>query len=285
MCFFPVSKLCLYASQYGMPINIFREVYVSFQLLRRRLIAFNNYRQLTHNMDSRFESITDEDELDNLGHSCIICRDQMDLLGGCKKLPGCGHAFHTHCLREWLVQQQTCPTCRSDIVANEARRKKRLEQERAAAAAAGAASERGTVDVVESSVTLEVDNKSVGAEASTVPRPIDSSTVNVSNGPSTKFVSSQTNHDSKTPQFQPGSSRFPCLYRISFPAGAPVFSSPDSSNTSERPHRIVPLGKLVVCTSIEYWPMPFQEAMLCIPDGYVRLRDVERFLILSSQPP
>ena len=33
----------------------------------------------------------------------------------------CGHAFHKHCLREWLVQQHSCPTCRSDIRANEAR--------------------------------------------------------------------------------------------------------------------------------------------------------------------
>ena len=61
-------------------------------------LAFNTYRRLTHNMDKRFESIEDEEELDQLGHTCIICRDQIDLLGGCKKLPGCGHACHTHCL-------------------------------------------------------------------------------------------------------------------------------------------------------------------------------------------
>ena len=64
-----------------------------------QLLAFNTYRRLTHNMDKRFESIEDEEELDRLGHTCIICRDQIDLLGGCKKLPGCGHAFHTHCLK------------------------------------------------------------------------------------------------------------------------------------------------------------------------------------------
>jgi hypothetical protein len=44
-------------------------------------------------------------------------------------------SVHTHCLREWLVQQQTCPTCRADIAANEARRKKQLEREAAVAAA------------------------------------------------------------------------------------------------------------------------------------------------------
>ena len=62
-------------------------------------LAFNTYRRLTHNMDKRFESIEDEEELDQLGHTCIICRDQIDLLGGCKKLPGCDHACHTHCLK------------------------------------------------------------------------------------------------------------------------------------------------------------------------------------------
>ena len=42
----------------------------------------------------------------------------------------CNHLFHKSCLREWLVQQQSCPTCRSDIASMQA-------QEAAAAAAAG----------------------------------------------------------------------------------------------------------------------------------------------------
>ena len=61
--------------QYGMPINMFREVYISFQQLRKRLIIFNTNRRLTHNMDKRFGSIKDEEELDRLGRTYIICRD------------------------------------------------------------------------------------------------------------------------------------------------------------------------------------------------------------------
>ena len=61
------------------------------------------------------------------------------------KLPGCGHAFHKHCLRDWLVQQQTCPTCRSDIAANEAQDKKKKEREAAVAAAAEAAAPTDSV--------------------------------------------------------------------------------------------------------------------------------------------
>lgn len=37
-----------------------------------------------------------------------------------KKLP-CGHLFHVHCLRSWLERQQTCPTCRSPVLAPEGR--------------------------------------------------------------------------------------------------------------------------------------------------------------------
>jgi E3 ubiquitin-protein ligase synoviolin len=123
---------------YGLPINLFREVYMSFQSLKSRLLAFAKYRKLMASMN-RFENIFNEEELDQVGRTCIICRDDMTL-GDCKKLPGCGHAFHKCCLRDWLVQQQTCPTCRGDISAMEARA--RQEQQRQAAAevvAAGAA--------------------------------------------------------------------------------------------------------------------------------------------------
>ena len=125
---------------YGMPINIFREVYVSYQQLRQRLTSFANYRRLTANMNERFEAVQSDEELDELGRTCIICRDGMDARGGCKKLPGCGHCFHGHCLREWLVQQQSCPTCRGDIQANEARaRAERAAQQRDAERAADVA--------------------------------------------------------------------------------------------------------------------------------------------------
>ncbi|KAH8092003.1 hypothetical protein JL720_5580 [Aureococcus anophagefferens] len=95
---------------YGVPLHIVRELWVSYVSLRRRLAAYKRYRALTANMDERFPSATDE-ELDACGRICIICRDGMD---EGKKLP-CGHIFHFGCLRLWLQQQQSCPTCRMDI--------------------------------------------------------------------------------------------------------------------------------------------------------------------------
>lgn len=109
---------------YGLPLNILRDFYMAFIKLKSRLVAFASYRNLTKNMNTRFESVTTEKELEQAGKTCIICRDHMELEGmngACKRLPVCHHVFHKHCLREWLVQQQSCPTCRADIQKNEAR--------------------------------------------------------------------------------------------------------------------------------------------------------------------
>jgi hypothetical protein len=97
---------------------------MAFMKLKSRLVAFASYRDLTKHMNTRFKSVTTEKELEEAGKTCIICRDQMELEGmngDCKRLPICHHVFHKHCLREWLVQQQSCPTCRADIKKNEAR--------------------------------------------------------------------------------------------------------------------------------------------------------------------
>jgi len=118
---------------YGLPISIIRDFYLSYLKLRRRLTAFVSYRRLTSNMNKRFQTIDTEEELERVGKTCIICRDVMDVQGihgVCKKLPGCGHAFHKHCLREWLVQSQSCPTCRADIQANEARTAREAREEK-----------------------------------------------------------------------------------------------------------------------------------------------------------
>ena len=37
------------------------------------------------------------------------------MISASKKLP-CNHIFHTACLRSWFQRQQTCPTCRLNIL-------------------------------------------------------------------------------------------------------------------------------------------------------------------------
>lgn len=43
------------------------------------------------------------------------------MVNSSKKLP-CGHIFHTSCLRSWFQRQQTCPTCRLNILRNQTNR-------------------------------------------------------------------------------------------------------------------------------------------------------------------
>ena len=53
-----------------------------------------------------------EEELQE-ANLCAICREEMT--SRCKKLP-CNHIFHTSCLRGWFQSQQSCPTCRMDVL-------------------------------------------------------------------------------------------------------------------------------------------------------------------------
>jgi len=134
---FYLSFFAIVLTYYGMPINLFREVYMSFVQLKERLVAFTKYRRLMASMN-RFESATEEqleESQDDLQRTvCIICRDDMHVVEDIKILPVCNHLFHKSCLREWLVQQQSCPTCRSDIAAMEAQEEARIAANAAAEA-------------------------------------------------------------------------------------------------------------------------------------------------------
>lgn len=99
---------------YGLPLHLIRELYETFRNFKSRVADFIRYRKITSNMNDRFPDATAE-ELGQSDATCIICREEMV---AAKKLP-CGHLFHVHCLRSWLERQQTCPTCRSPVIASE----------------------------------------------------------------------------------------------------------------------------------------------------------------------
>lgn len=69
-------------------------------------------RRAINNMNNLYPDVTAE-ELANTDNVCIICREEMT--GGAKKLP-CNHIFHVSCLRSWFQRQQTCPTCRLNVL-------------------------------------------------------------------------------------------------------------------------------------------------------------------------
>ena len=98
---------------YGIPLHIFRDLYMSVKNLIRRINEFCQARNITSRMDELFPDATEEELADR--PICIICREDMTFGQRVKKLQ-CGHLFHFQCLRTWLERQQSCPTCRQAIV-------------------------------------------------------------------------------------------------------------------------------------------------------------------------
>ncbi|CAB9496543.1 protein ligase synoviolin [Seminavis robusta] len=249
---FYVIFFAIVLTYYGMPINLFREVYVSFQALKQRLVAFAKYRRLMASMN-RFQSVT-EDELEAAGRDCIICRDDMTI-NDCKKLPGCGHIFHKSCLREWLVQQQTCPTCRGDISAMEAQAV--AEAARRAAAEARAAQEE------------EEEEMEAEEEETPESHPAQETTT------TTEHHESHTTNPPPPPPVVEEQSPFPALYRVVKDEGADVW---DEAHTAVG--RTVPFGVVVLCQALQ-WK---QEVgfMMQVPDGWVHEDTVVRVRTLGA---
>lgn len=97
---------------YGMPLHIVRELYNTFASFQKRISDFVRYRRVILNMNTKFATASAE-ELTQVDRTCIVCREEMHFPQA-KKLP-CGHIFHFDCLRSWLEDNTTCPTCRTPV--------------------------------------------------------------------------------------------------------------------------------------------------------------------------
>ncbi|GLV36329.1 septin interacting protein 3 [Carabus blaptoides fortunei] len=107
-----VSFVAIMVRIYTLPLFAFRPMYYTMRNFKK---AFNDVilsRRAIRNMNTLYPDATAEELLaaDNV---CIICREEMTTAS--KKLP-CNHIFHTSCLRSWFQRQQTCPTCRLNIL-------------------------------------------------------------------------------------------------------------------------------------------------------------------------
>ncbi|KDR75391.1 hypothetical protein GALMADRAFT_227041 [Galerina marginata CBS 339.88] len=114
---------------YGLPLNIVRDVYITARSFITRLRALHRYQTATRNMDQRYPNATEEELTAMSDRTCIICREEMTTGAQDppahpdgpnttpKKLP-CSHIFHFYCLRSWLERQQSCPTCRRNVLEN-----------------------------------------------------------------------------------------------------------------------------------------------------------------------
>lgn len=99
---------------YNFPLFALRPIYLSLRTLKKALCDVIMSRRAIRNMNTLYPNATPE-ELANSDNVCIICREEMTGNGTSKKLP-CNHIFHVSCLRSWFQRQQTCPTCRMDIL-------------------------------------------------------------------------------------------------------------------------------------------------------------------------
>ncbi|XP_065339584.1 E3 ubiquitin-protein ligase synoviolin A [Cloeon dipterum] len=107
-----VTFVAIMVRIYTLPLFAFRPMYYTMRAFNK---AFNDVilsRRAIRNMNTLYPDATPE-ELSAADNVCIICREEM--VTASKKLP-CNHIFHTSCLRSWFQRQQTCPTCRLNIL-------------------------------------------------------------------------------------------------------------------------------------------------------------------------
>ncbi|KAH0619481.1 hypothetical protein JD844_000138 [Phrynosoma platyrhinos] len=96
---------------------IFMQLRYLFHEVQRRLRRHKNYLRVVGNMEARF-AVASPEELAANNDDCAICWDSMQ---AARKLP-CGHLFHNSCLRSWLEQDTSCPTCRMSLNITDAHR-------------------------------------------------------------------------------------------------------------------------------------------------------------------
>ncbi|KAL2464391.1 E3 ubiquitin-protein ligase [Forsythia ovata] len=57
---------------------------------------------------------------------CAICLESFVEGDECKSLPTCQHIFHANCVDQWLGRKLNCPTCRTRVDINPAKRGSRI---------------------------------------------------------------------------------------------------------------------------------------------------------------
>jgi autocrine motility factor receptor len=77
--------------------------------LKKRMKRHSNYLKVIEKMEKRFPWATKE-QLESTD-KCAVCWDPLDQA---RRLP-CSHLFHHNCLRSWLEQDTSCPTCRKSL--------------------------------------------------------------------------------------------------------------------------------------------------------------------------
>ncbi|XP_018112108.1 E3 ubiquitin-protein ligase synoviolin A isoform X1 [Xenopus laevis] len=107
-----VAFMTIMVKVHTFPLFAIRPMYLAMRQFKKAVTDAIMSRRAIRNMNTLYPDATAE-ELQAMDNVCIICREEM--VTGAKRLP-CNHIFHTSCLRSWFQRQQTCPTCRMDVL-------------------------------------------------------------------------------------------------------------------------------------------------------------------------
>lgn len=118
--------ICIMFKVHTLPIFALRPMYLAIRTFRKALSDIVLSRRAIAQLDLYPNATEEELASDN---TCIICREEMMPGASAKKLP-CGHIFHAACLRSWFQRQQTCPTCRLDVLRARTPLNRQNEQQR-----------------------------------------------------------------------------------------------------------------------------------------------------------
>ncbi|KAG7202758.1 hypothetical protein KM043_009927 [Ampulex compressa] len=107
-----IAFVTMMVKLFTLPLFALRPMYYTMRDFKKAFHDIVMSRRAIRNMNTLYPDATTE-ELAAADNVCIICREEM--VAASKKLP-CNHIFHTACLRSWFQRQQTCPTCRLNIL-------------------------------------------------------------------------------------------------------------------------------------------------------------------------
>ena len=204
-------------------------------------------------------------------------------------------SFHKSCLREWLVQQQTCPTCRGDISQMEARQKQQQAFDARMEENEPEGETQEELDHAESdqaeNEALQEDENDPDPDESAEETPIEEKKEEVSSPTPPELKSSL---DLKPPPLvfeQPSTllpiatsvqtESFPAFYRVASNVGASVYRHEDDA-TAYLVTRVVPCGVVLLGTDREERTCILQrKSMIRMPDGWVNEDDVTRIAAVS----
>lgn len=102
-----------------LPFSAIRSMTLLGFSIFKKLRVLYLYRAATYNMDQKYPRLS-SDELAVLSDpTCIICREELSAVNDQRYIArrlACGHVFHHRCLQSWLERQQSCPTCRHNVL-------------------------------------------------------------------------------------------------------------------------------------------------------------------------